>query len=237
MRPLVLALRALALCLSLCALALAGCGQTHGTGDAGVDAHVTIDAPAADATRDAPAPTDAPRTDAPADDVDGDGSRAEAFGGDDCDDRDPDRYPGNVEVCDAAGHDEDCDPESVGMLDADDDDFVSSACCNTREDATPLCGPDCDDDVAGTNPEAIDSCNGVDDDCSGTIDSGLTRPFWADLDGDGFGDPSERIDACLSVVGYVENDDDCDDSDRAVSPVAVEVEGDGIDNDCDGTIR
>ena len=63
-------------------------------------------------------------------DRDGDGHRAYECGGTDCDDDDPERYPGRPEVCDAAGHDEDCDPRTVGNKDDDHDGFVDAACKN-----------------------------------------------------------------------------------------------------------
>ena len=59
---------------------------------------------------------------------------------------------------------------------------------------------------------------------------------YLDSDADGFGDasvPSGPVPFC--AVGYVENDLDCDDSNSAVHPGAVEV-CNGIDDDCDGTI-
>ena len=54
-------------------------------------------------------------------DADGDGVVALACGGLDCDDTRPDVFPGNVEVCDDASLDEDCDPSTVGTEDRDGD--------------------------------------------------------------------------------------------------------------------
>lgn len=61
----------------------------------------------------------------PCEDRDGDGYKSLTCGGDDCDDRDPNRYPGNTEICDANGIDEDCDPRTVGAVDNDGDGFIS----------------------------------------------------------------------------------------------------------------
>ena len=60
-------------------------------------------------------------------DADGDGAYASICGGDDCDDLDPDRYPGNTEVCNA-GRDEDCDPKTGGNRDSDGDGYPDSDC-------------------------------------------------------------------------------------------------------------
>lgn len=99
-------------------------------------------------------------------DIDGDGHQLMACaGGDDCDDSDGNRYTGNAEVCDADGHDEDCDESSVGDADADGDGYVSAACCNGT-----TCGPDCNDSNASVHPGVGEVCNGIDDDCDGAID-------------------------------------------------------------------
>ncbi|MFH2006555.1 MAG: MopE-related protein [bacterium] len=50
----------------------------------------------------------------------------------------------------------------------------------------------------------------------------------ADVDGDGYGDPSSTL------CAYSEPD--CDDDDNAVHPGAAEVCDDGVDNNCDGLI-
>ena len=63
-------------------------------------------------------------------DMDGDGHLTIACGGDDCDDMDANRYPGNTEVCDPGSHDEDCDPETFGFVDADMDGVSIDTCCN-----------------------------------------------------------------------------------------------------------
>lgn len=64
----------------------------------------------------------------PCEDKDGDGYKALKCGGNDCDDRNPNRFPGNPEVCDAFGIDEDCDPTTVGDVDKDGDGFISDLC-------------------------------------------------------------------------------------------------------------
>jgi hypothetical protein len=90
----------------------------------------------------------------PCRDADGDGHDAVDCGGDDCDDRDPNRYPGNVELCDAAGHDEDCDPTTFGFRDEDRDGEADARCCNTDGSGVERCGADCDDSNRSVLPNA-----------------------------------------------------------------------------------
>ena len=94
---------------------------------------------------------------------------------------------------------------------------------------------DCDDDDASISPIASETCNGIDDNCDGSIDEGVTTTVFRDLDGDGFGDLAEPLETCDLPIGYVATSTDCDDSDPSISPVALEV-CDGIDNDCDDLI-
>lgn len=66
-------------------------------------------------------------------------------------------------------------------------------------------------------------------------DHGLLA-FYADADGDGFGDLAAAVEACAQPEGYVTDDTDCDDADASTFPGADEVCGDDVDNNCDGAI-
>jgi len=152
--------------------------------------------------------------------------------GDDCDDRAAGVHPGAVELCDAPGVDEDCDPTTHGGRDGDADGFEDVACCNgTGPDA---CGTDCNDAVRSANPDASEICNGIDDDCNGMIDEGTLITVYRDADGDGRGVAAMSMMACASTPGFSVHSDDCDDMTAARSPVLPEI-CDEIDNDCDGS--
>ena len=94
-------------------------------------------------------------------------------------------------------------------------------------------GDDCDDANASVHPGAEETCNGVDDDCDGTEDDGLLTPWYADTDGDGFGDAAAMTLACVAPSGSVADATDCDDGDAAVNADAEET-CNGVDDDCDG---
>jgi len=147
----------------------------------------------------------------------------------DCNDNDVEVYPGAPgEACDDP-KDYDCDGVTL-YEDADEDGF-------------PSCGGtiDCDDSNATVKPGAAEFFNGIDDDCDGATDEDSAidvQTFYADLDGDSFGDPNTTVEACTAPSGYVANADDCDDtpgSGAAVNPNAVET-CDGIDNNCNGQV-
>jgi len=92
---------------------------------------------------------------------------------------------------------------------------------------------DCDDANNRIHPGAVEYCDGIDNDCDGAVDDGGDRPYYLDLDGDGYGDPATVLAACAPPVGYTDNADDCDDADPELRPGAVEI-CDGLDNNCDG---
>ncbi len=154
----------------------------------------------------------------------------------DCDDTNDTVHPGAEEVCD--GTDNDCDGEidngAAGMqtvyTDADGDGFGDSATGMTScqvESGQAIEGGDCDDANPDAYPGADEVCNGVDDNCDSIADE--TEPSF-DQDGDGALDAGQ----CAGYTGTAPLD--CDDADPGVHPGADEIAGDGIDNDCDGSL-
>lgn len=57
--------------------------------------------------------------------------------------------------------------------------------------------------------------------------------YYADADGDGYGDVNSSTNACTAPDGYVTDSTDCNDLDAAVNSAAAEV-CNGFDDDCDG---
>jgi hypothetical protein len=108
--------------------------------------------------------------------------------------------------------------------------------------ASGAVGTDCDDLEPAINPGALEACDDIDNDCDGAVDgddedfdTSTLRTFYADLDGDGFGDPDTAVESCSAVAGHVEDATDCDDSRGDVSPAADEVcDDENVDEDCDG---
>jgi len=96
---------------------------------------------------------------------------------------------------------------------------------------------DCDDDNADVYPTALEICDEIDNNCDGVIDDDATDrlTFYADQDGDTFGNMDSSILACLVSDGFVEDATDCDDTDGGVNPAAAE-ECNAVDDDCDGDV-
>jgi MYXO-CTERM domain-containing protein len=99
---------------------------------------------------------------------------------------------------------------------------------------------DCNDALPAIHPGASESCNGVDDDCDGSIDDGLALlAFYPDADADGFGSAAAAPKMVCSLAqagaGFVVDHADCNDGNPAIKPTAVES-CNGVDDDCDGVV-
>jgi large repetitive protein len=171
----------------------------------------------------------------------------------DCDDTDIAINPAGLEICDFKDNDcdgltDDADPSVDDPLpwypDEDGDGFgdengVAVEACLAPQ-STSSNNLDCLDTDAQVNPSTpIEFCNGVDDDCDGLLDDldqvvdGGT--YFADTDGDGYGDDGASQEACVQPAGTSQNGADCNDNNSAVHPGATEV-CNGVDDDCDDLV-
>jgi hypothetical protein len=158
---------------------------------------------------------------------------------DDCDDSaatGANNYPGNVEQCD--GGDNDCDLLIDELFDEDGDGTTSCGAdgvLGTDDD-------DCNDNDANIEPDIWDDCDGVDVNCNDLVDEdcdtgGAGGLFcYADNDQDGVGGSGtvQTSDTDCNDPGESGSTGDCNDSDDAIYPGAVETPGNGVDEDCDG---
>lgn len=140
-----------------------------------------------------------------------------------CQDLDGDGFGAPGDPSCPAGAVEDCNDSSAAIspLAVDGCDGVDND-CNLQDgpdadlDSFTTCAGDCNDDNSGIRPGRTERCNGVDDDCDGLTDEGF------DSDGDGY----TRCDSPLP---------DCDDNDSSINPGAVDLPGNAVDENCDGS--
>ena len=89
--------------------------------------------------------------------------------------------------------------------------------------------PDTPVDADGDGLDDTEDCDDNDD----TV--GLPALWYADADGDGYGDPARSTEACEAPADHVDNADDCDDSSAMALPGGLET-CDALDNDCNGVV-
>ena len=157
----------------------------------------------------------------------------------DCNDSDSTINPGATEIA-GNGIDEDCDGTDTitWYEDADNDGFGnpnSTQDANTQPTGYVLDNTDCNDTEPLAYPGNTEVCDGIDNNCNGQIDEGVQNTYYADTDGDGFGDATDAVTTCNAPSGYIADNSDCDDTDANLYPGATEIPNDGIDQDCNGS--
>lgn len=167
-----------------------------------------------------------------------------------------------AEICDPAGHDNNCnsvpDTAEVDAVDctnyypdADGDDYGDASaqprCLCAATEAYPVANArDCNDDPNtgdAFNPDAAETCDdGIDSNCNGSdndANAAGCKQFYLDRDGDGHGDPTAPSQCWCAPQGDYRASvaDDCDDAPAACGAYCHPERRlelcDGYNNDCD----
>lgn len=134
----------------------------------------------------------------------------------DCDDTTATISPEADEIC-GDGIDQDCDGKdlecpAIDCLDFDGDGYGVGTACK---------GTDCNDEDSAVNADAAELCgDGIDNDCKDGDEACPITCVDADEDG------------AFAIASDCAQGTDCDDTKASVKPDALEICGDGLDNDC-----
>ena len=145
--------------------------------------------------------------------------------GGDCDDSDSQISPAAIEICD--GIDNDCDT----LIGEDDPSLDTTTAAMYYDDQDG-------DGYGGSIGDyyCIQPSGFVDNDDDCNDNDSIINPntiWYTDADSDDYGSPSSTLTQCNQPTGYVLDNTDCDDSESTIYPTAVEISGDGVDQDCD----
>lgn len=129
--------------------------------------------------------------------------------------------------------DESCDYGSFEQItfyaDSDGDGFGDASVSDSTSASAPTGyvanSNDCDDSNSSVNPDASEICDGIDNNCDGTIDTDAINKnlLYLDEDGDGLGLESSSVLSCDLLSGYSPFYGDCDDSDASKKKSCEEV--------------
>ena len=113
--------------------------------------------------------------------------------------------------------------------------------CGIDPDTLPFSCDDCNDGSGTISPGKVEICNNLDDNCNGETDESGSKGctvFFADADGDGFGNSTQTACLCKVTGGWTSATGDCNDAPGSgfdVHPGAEEL-CNGIDDNCNGKI-
>ncbi len=131
-------------------------------------------------------------------------------------------------------------PMTIWYEDADSDGFGDPGNSETACESTflnpVLVSGDCNDDEPSVYPNAPEICDAFDNDCNNQVNDGLTfSTYYIDADHDGFGTESAGSFCDDPGVGYASMSGDCNDNNPNAYPSAMEIIGNGVDENCDLT--
>jgi hypothetical protein len=163
----------------------------------------------------------------------------------DCNNNNANIRPNAVEICNSI--DDNCNTFiDDGLtfvnyyIDTDGDGFgagIATNSCINLGAGYATNNTDCNNTNSAISPDASELCNSIDDNCNNSIDEGLTfSNYYLDVDQDGY--YLSIVNACVSpgpnytAGGIVLGD--CNDNNFNINSGAIDICGNGIDENCNG---
>ncbi len=139
----------------------------------------------------------------------------------------------NIELCN--GLDDDCNNETV-------DGSGETTPLNKKQEgiclgSKQICNGNWTDNYNLSGYETVEnSCDGLDNDCDSNIDENITKTFYEDSDGDGYGNLDISQIACEQPDGYILDNSDCNDDNSSINPNSDDSNCNNIDDNCNDLI-